>query len=249
MLSVYLCEDMKEQADCYYKIIKNFVLFKEWDIQVHPPCYPPSVLLEQLKPGCAPGLYFLDIDLNDSIDGFSLARQIRSLDLKGFIVFLTAHEEQAGLAFRYHIEALDYIVKGDPSSVKEAIEACISEAYLRYRNTSEADEDLVSFKSGSKVIFLKRKEIVSLSTSDIPHQLMVATNQQLFSVYGNLKDYEQILGPDFLRIQKSCLINRNEIQEVDYGESCIQLKNGMIFHVSTRKIKTLKFLTGGFFLF
>ena len=109
MLSIYLCDDENKQADYYYKIVKNFILFKNWDAQVLPPFHQPSELLKQLQPGQTAGLYFLDVDLKDSMDGFSLAKRIRSLDPRSFIVFLTAHGESAGLTFHYRVEAMDYI--------------------------------------------------------------------------------------------------------------------------------------------
>lgn len=243
MLSIYLCDDENKQADYYYKIVKNFILFKNWDAQVLPPFHQPSELLKQLQPGQTAGLYFLDVDLKDSMDGFSLAKRIRSLDPRSFIVFLTAHGESAGLTFHYRVEAMDYITKGDdPVSVRSRIEACIAEAYQRYLNQAEIDDKILSFKSGSKDLYFRKREIISVSTSSAPHQLLIETPYCLLSVYGNLKDYEELLGPDFIRIKKSCLINKTKIQEIDYRDGTIRMENGALFQASIRKLRMLRLM-------
>ncbi len=243
MLSIYLCDDENKQADYYYKIIKNFILFKEWDVQIHPPFCLPCELLKQLQQSNQmPGLYFLDVDLKDSMDGFSLAKKIRSLDPRGFIVFLTAHGESVGLTFHFRVEAMDYIVKGDAATVKSRIEGCIVEAYQRYLSQAEVDDKLLCFKSGSKDLYFRRKEIISVSTSNTPHQLAIETSHCLFTVYGNLKSFEDLLGSGFVRIKKSCLINKSKIQEVDFKESSVRMENGALFQVSTRKLRTLRLM-------
>ena len=49
------------------------------------------------------------------MSGLELAVKLREYDPRGFIVFITAHDDMMFETFRYRLEALDYIVKGAPA--------------------------------------------------------------------------------------------------------------------------------------
>ena len=67
---------------------------------------------------------FLDVELkNEPMDGFGLGKIIRETDPRGFIIYVTAFEELAFETFRYHLEALDYIIKGDMEKMLNGIKA------------------------------------------------------------------------------------------------------------------------------
>lgn len=77
MFPIYICEDNLIQLSHFEKIIKNYILIEELDMDVVCASSDPKEILKVQEKFCAPGLYFLDIELNSDMDGFALAEKIR----------------------------------------------------------------------------------------------------------------------------------------------------------------------------
>ena len=108
MLSVFVCEDDKIQREKLEKIIRNVIMIEELEMEFTLSTGDIKELLELVKKLEPIGLYFLDIDLQQELNGIELASEIRKYDTFGKIVFLTSHTELMPLAFQYRVEALDY---------------------------------------------------------------------------------------------------------------------------------------------
>lgn len=226
MLTIYVCDDIAEQAEYHCRIINKFLLFSDWNIASAKSFHSPELLLKELSNSSDMGLYFLDIDFKSDMDGFVLAKRIRELDPRGFIVFLTAYSQHIPLAFAHKVEAMDYIIKEDSEILHKRIKECIHEAYLRYENSSYTLEDTLYLKVDKREIKLNKKHILFFNTSNIPHQINICTTSSLYSVYAKLKDFEPQLGTDFIRIHKSCIINCSYVAEIDYKNHQLIMKNG-----------------------
>lgn len=61
-------------------------------------------------------------------DGFSLAKQIREIDTRGFIIFISTHEELMFETFKYRLEAMSYLIKEDLSFGKQ-IKQCLDDIH------------------------------------------------------------------------------------------------------------------------
>lgn len=62
------------------------------------------------------GIYFLDIELGDNqddINGVDLAEEIKKLDQRAQIVFVTAYDEYMELTYQRRIGSIDYINKSN----------------------------------------------------------------------------------------------------------------------------------------
>ena len=133
MLKLYFCGDNRRQLETFSDFGKKAILLKtEWDVGFAASCSSPTELLAVLPSPSDTGLYFLDIDFKDDIDGFELAKRIREVDPRAFLVFITSHADLAPLTFRYRLEAMDFIYKDQPSTIRTRIVECICDAYTRY---------------------------------------------------------------------------------------------------------------------
>lgn len=238
MLTIYVCDDSLEQAQLYCNIINKYLLFKDWDTSNAQYFTSPMSLLKTKRDEKSIGLYFLDIDLKTDLDGFSLAKKIRELDPRGFLVFLTAHDQYIPLTFQYRVEAMDYIIKSD-KSVDARIKKCINEAYTRYQLLPTEQNTRICLKSNGRTIFLSQTEIIYITTSTVPHQLQICTINSVIYIYGKLKDYENQLGSKFVRIHKNCIVNRDCIKEINYQTQQVHMQDGSILQVSYRCMKNL----------
>ena len=132
MLDIFVCEDNAIQRQNIVKTIQNAVLIEELDMQLVLDTGDPYVLLEKLEASRNTGIYFLDIDLNSSMNGMKLAQQIRLFDPRGFIIFITAHSELSYMTFQYRVEAMDFVLKDNPAEAELKIKECLLNAMERY---------------------------------------------------------------------------------------------------------------------
>lgn len=114
MLPVYICEDDYEILCIQKEYIEKQILINGYDMKIAVCSRYPKEIIKSAMNFPQRGIYFLDVELkNEPMDGFGLGKIIRETDPRGFIIYVTAFEELAFETFRYHLEALDYIIKGD----------------------------------------------------------------------------------------------------------------------------------------
>lgn len=240
MLSVYICDDIQDHLVQYKKIIQHFLIFKDWDIQIVSATTNPYELIAILGKQTDMGIYFLDIDLKSNINGFQLAEIIREHDPRGFIVFITTHNECSHIPYDNGIEALNYILKDDPQKVNSKIEQCLQKAYLRYIDFASDEQLYLTLKTSSTTYFLKFDEISVIRTSVVPHQIDIIKNDGFLSIYGKLKDIEKKLDQRFFRIHNSYIININCILSINSKNREIKMNDGSLIPISNKYFR--KFL-------
>ena len=146
MIPIYLCEDDINQLDTWKNLINNTVIIKEWDMEIKASCSSPESLLSIInrnKPENA--IYFLDVDLKSNMNGIQLAVEIRKYDPRGFIIFITTHDEMAVHTFKYRVEPLGYIIKESPL-FKEQIEECLQNVFEKYQVPNNPISDMLTVR-------------------------------------------------------------------------------------------------------
>lgn len=200
-----------------------------------------------------PQLIFLDIMMPKK-SGFDLLKMFPSIDFE--VIFVTAYDNYAVSAFEFN--ALDYILK--PISAQKLIKAVEKgiqkinsnshgESILHFVGSLSDKNDLVSKFSvhhHGKVIFVEVSEIAFIEAKEDNTILTLLDNSHYYSSK-NLVKYESVLegSGNFIRINKSVIINKNLIKSYSKGEPCIiELKTGQVFEVSRRRkaeiLKNLK---------
>ena len=111
MLDIYICEDNKKQLSLFTGYIRDALLIENLDMQIVLASSDPDEILEGMKASSNMGVFFLDIDLKSRINGLTLAQEIRKLQPRCFIIFITSHSEMGFLTFQYKVEPLDFIIK------------------------------------------------------------------------------------------------------------------------------------------
>ena len=132
MLNVFICEDNTIERNKFEKIIKDIIMIENLDMDVSLSTGNPEDILSYLDNNSVSGLYFLDIDLKNKINGLKLAEKIREYDPRGFIVFVTTHTEMSYLTFIYKVEAMDYIIKDNYPNIRKRIHECILNANKKF---------------------------------------------------------------------------------------------------------------------
>lgn len=236
MLEVIICEDNSVHREKLKQLIENTILKEELDLNIMLSTGEPEEVLSYVSKNNNTGIYFLDVDLKSDMNGIKLGEKIREVDQMGFIVFVTTHMEMSYLAFKYKVEAMDYVIKDD-SDFKERVTSCLLKSYNTYYK-KKGNEEYISISSDDRIINIRLNDILFIETS-VSHKIKVHEENKQVEFYGNLKDIYEKLTPNFYRCHKSYIVNKNKISEVDKKHNKIIMINGEECYVSFRYKKGL----------
>lgn len=192
-----------------------------------------------------PDLIFLDIQLGNQT-AFDLLKKLPNLE--SYIIFTTAYDEYAVVAFRY--AATDYLLKPiNPKELKEAVEKV--ENQLKNENSSQNITQLIELIKERKgvLIPISQMEKVMIHPDDV---IRVESDGSYVDIYLNsdknykkvsrsLREMEELLNfPEFFRTHKSHLLNTKYIESISTKDGVIiRLKNGDSIPCAQRKWKKL----------
>lgn len=237
MLNIFVCEDNNAQRQAIVKIIENTILIEELDMKLILDSGNPYEFLERIKACQNTGIYFLDIDLNSDMNGMKLAQQIRLLDPRGFIIFITAHSELSFMTFQYRVEAMDFVLKDNPAEMKVKIQECLLNATERYTLQTNKIHKVYTIEVGGRKISVDYNDIFFFETSNNIHKVILHAKDRQIEFSGTIKELANSLDSNFVRCHRSFLINRNNIKEVDDKNRMIYFPNGETCLISTRMMK------------
>lgn len=231
MLKVIICEDNTVHRDKLKNIIENTILREKLDLNVAVSTGDPEEVLNYVNENNITGIYFLAVDLRNNMNGIVLGEKIREVDPLGFIIFVTTHMEMCYLAFKYKVEAMDYVIK-DGEGFKERVNSCINKSYNTYYSQSQKEE-YVSINSGDRIVNIRLKDILFIETC-ASHKIKIHEEDRQVEFYGNLKDIQEKLTSNFYRCHKSYIVNKDKISEIDKKQNKIVMINGEECYVSFR---------------
>lgn len=239
MLNIYVCEDDAEQRETITQIIQNAILIEELDMQIVLATSSPWELLETIRDSRNVGIYFLDIDLKCDLNGMKLAQQIRKVDPRGFIIFVTAHSELSYMTFQYRVEAMDFVLKDSPAEARTKIRECLLSAWDRYTLQTNQIHKTYTIKIGERKISVDYDDILFFETSSNIHKVILHAKDRQIEFSGAMQELEQTLDDSFVRCHRSFLVNRKNIREIDTQNRIIYFINGETCLISTRMMKAL----------
>ena len=239
MLNIFVCEDDAAQRRTVVNIIQNTVLIEELDMQLILDTEDPYRLLEKVRTSRNTGIYFLDIDLNSSMNGMKLAQQIRLYDPRGFIIFITAHSELSYMTFQYRVEAMDFVLKDNPAEAKVKLRECLLNAMERHTLQTNKTHKVYTLEVGGRKISVDYEDILFFETSSNIHKVILHAKDRQIEFPSTLKELTGVLDSNFVRCHRAFLVNKNNIKEVDTKNRIIHFANGETCLMSTRMMKGL----------
>ncbi|MDR3596033.1 LytTR family DNA-binding domain-containing protein [Clostridium sp.] len=239
MLSIIVCEDNESQRKSITKLIEDIIMIENLDMKIVLSTESPEKTIDYLENNDMSGLYFLDVDLNSELNGIKLAETIREYDPRGFIVFVTTHAEMSYLTFIYKVEAMDYIIKDKPETIKERIHECILNAHKKYSAKATGLQKNFTIKAEDKIINIEYNKILFFETSNIIHKVILHAVDRQIEFYAKLKDVEAKLDERFYRCHRSFLVNKDNIKEIDKNNRVIYMINGQECLVAVRLLRGL----------
>ncbi|CAN5471601.1 LytTR family DNA-binding domain-containing protein [soil metagenome] len=191
-----------------------------------------------------PQLVFLDIEIPGG-NAFTLLDQLKPINFE--IIFVTAYDSYTLKAIKY--SALDYLLK--PVSIEELISAVnkvakkINKQQLQQRiehlmlNMQPAKKNLQSIAVPAHFgyEFIIISNIIRCEANGNYTYFFMNYGRKVISVK-NLKEYEDMLSPDvFFRIHHSHIININFIKRYHKSNVIIEMEDGAMIPIATRRKK------------
>lgn len=240
MLEVIICEDNEKQRSEIEKIISQGIINLKLDIRIilSTDSYE-EVITHVEKSNSKNFVYFLDVDINDKINGIELAKIIRKCDPTGYIIFVTSHSEMTLLTFQYKVQAMDFIEKSNEKQMQKRIIECLKEAIEDNKNIDKLVTNIIQINFGSRIVNYNLKDILFFETTDKNHKLRIHTIEEQLEFYGTLKGIEKLVTPDFYKTHRSYLVNIRNIKTIDKDKRIIYMVNGEICYIAFCFLKGL----------
>lgn len=236
MISIHICEDDPTILTFLQKKITDICMIEDYDFTVETVTTSPQEIVAALSSNPRQGIYFLDVDLKDeTMNGFELGKQIRSLDTRGFIVYVTSHSELLTETFKYRLETLDYIPKEDEKHMLKRIALCLADINERCKNDKREKKEFFAVQRMNETSYVPLEDIVYFETSTKKHVLNLVAEGAFIEFYGKLADIQEQLGEAFVRTHRSYLVNRSFISGINKQKKLIQLTNGNTVLLSRTK--------------
>ena len=247
MIPIYICEDQPDFLEKLTELIQRTITIENFHFQIELATQNPEMLIEKLeKQKNFLGIYFLDIDLGkDTMNGFELGKKIRSLDSRGFIIYITTHEELLSETFIHRLETLDFILKDEPDRIKRNIVTSLKTIETRIGIDSNKNREYFAVKNGGRTSYVPLDEIIYFETTAKKHVVAVNTLQGRKEFYDTLEKITERLNDDFIRVHRSFLVNSQHISGYNHKLRELVLSQNHTCDIARGKLKEINHILTG----
>lgn len=234
MLKVHICEDDREQQKRLELYIEQIIMVESLNMEKGIVTDNPEVVIEEIKREKNIGIFFLDIDLNHKMNGMDLAREIRKIQPRCHIVFVTTHSEMSYMTFTYKVEAMDFIIKDNLKEIKNRIHQCLVQIGELHTEAMNVPNKTYLVKKGERVKEIPYDDILYFEAVTGSRKIVLHAKNTIIEFNGKLKDIENSLSEQFYRCHRAVIVNRDNIEKIDKTEHIIYLIGGDSCPMSVR---------------
>lgn len=242
MLHIYICEDEEVQLNRIRDMITEYIADLRIDARIVAARQDPEEIMAELHDNCQPAVFFIDVQLDGyDMDGFDLARRLKWLNSEYAVVFLTSSDHLAYKVFEYNLEVLDYVVKEPEYFQQKGINECLRKRLDRIFEKlnslcDKKNKTSIAFTCGGKVTDVITEDIIYVQSVAGKHQAEVYLDNRVITVRQSMKYIYEQLSEDFIYANKSCIVNKSKMRELDKKERFLHLEGGFRVEVSYREL-------------
>ncbi|MCI9618807.1 MAG: response regulator transcription factor [Dorea sp.] len=245
MLYIYICEDEEVQLNYIREMITEYIADQRIDARIVAARQDPEEIMAELHDYCQPAIFFIDIQLDGyDMDGFDLARRLKWLNSEYAVVFLTSSTDFAYKVFEYDLEVLDYVVKEPEYFRQKRINNSLIRRLDRIFEKmmslcDKKNKATIALAGGGKVTNVIMEDIIYIQSVAGRHQAEVYLDNRVIIVRQSMKSIYELLSEDFVYVNKSCIVNRYKMQELDKKERFLYLAGGFRVEVAYRELNDI----------
>lgn len=231
MVNFIIYEDNKTLSETYNNVIRQVMgkhdnLYKVYQFYKY-----SSDLLKTISSLDGPKIYVLDIQVPGK-SGLDFAREIRaSKDFNSQIIIVTAHKELLENSFNNRSLVLNLISKYD--NCQEQLYLMLMQAFLNVCNKKS-----YTFKNNGLICNLPYEEILYIYIDQETEAVKLVTLNSSYELRHSItKVYKELDDPRFLKIHQSCIVNVQNIRQVDFVNRIVYFDNGINTSLFSRNYK------------
>lgn len=211
MLNFILCDDNVPSLNRLSKMLESIFINNNIDARIGLLASTPSETLEYIQKNKVDVL-FLDINLNDTLNGCDIADLVRKKNKNIYIIFLTGHLEYALLAYKY--KTFDYLPKPIVDErLEETILRLIEDITLEPANFIKLNNNRTIINA-NEINYIKKDGM----------KLIFCTNKENYETYSSFSKFKSCLPDNFVRCHKSYIVNINNVTKFRSNENILELK-------------------------
>ena len=240
MIKFVICEDSNEALETASKYVVKALMNYDIEYKILKFNEYNNKFKKVMNDDTDIKIYILDIEL-PTISGLEIASEIREIDNESIIIFVTAHSECKNDIFYSRLGAIDFISKYNryEERLADTIEYVIDKLYKN---------KVLSFTYNYVYTKLRYKEINYIEKAPSQNKCIIheVNGEQKF-ITTSIVRLKSKLKPTFFQTHKSCLVNLDNIRQIDYANYTIYFKNGdKTTLVAPSARKELKKIVGDF---
>lgn len=228
-LNIFICEDNKEQRKNLEKTIKRILIKKNISGKIQLSTNCAYEILDYVNESRDKGVYFLDIDIGQDINGVELASKINEIDKNAIIIMITSYSNMSHLIFKYHIRAVDYIVKDNTARTYKRIEECLT--FINENLKNPIDNEYITIENNQCLEKIKYNDILFFETTK-KRTIALHTHNSHIEFKGTLKEIEDKLDKRFIRCHRSFIVNKDKAIKLDKKQRILFMEDGSKCFVS-----------------
>jgi len=219
MLKFVVCEDKQETLEKICHSVTKVMMNCDMEYKIEKFTEYNKKLKEIIDDKYNLKIYILDIELS-AVSGLEIASEIREDDDFSAIIFVTAHSECKNDIFYSRLNAIDFISKYN--RYQERLEETLNHVIQKiYKNKT------LNFAYNhvySKILF---KEINYIEKAPLQNKCIIhLSNGEEKYITKSIVKLKEELGPMFYQTHKSCVVNVENIRDIEFSKFIIHFKNG-----------------------
>ena len=179
-------------------------------------------------------IYIMDIEIPDGMSGIDVARRIRIKDWNSIIMLITSHVDMGYEALKAQIMLMDFISKFN--DYKGSLERNIKKAVNKI-----GDKKILIFETSEMTYRVYIDDIVYILKDSIDRKCVIKTDYNEITVNETITSLLNLLDTRFFLSHRSCVVNVDKINMIDWKNGIIYFKNGdNIDYLARNKKKELR---------
>lgn len=218
MVEFIICDDDKKFLKQVEELITKLMVKKTFEYKIVKFYDYDDKFFSHIQTKECMRIFILDIETPTN-SGIIVGRKIRKIDYESPIIFLTGHEELGNMLLRKDLMFLAFINKFEEFSVRlrNNIEKALT--ISNKRSYLEIEEHGAIFRiSFDKILYITR--------DSVERKTLIITEMNTHKVLKSLSELSDILDDRFVQTHRSCIINKDRAEEINYKRKSIVFDSG-----------------------
>lgn len=218
MINFIICDDNEIIRSNVISAVNKIMMKNKIAYKIHEFIDYNDTFLTFINKSDGNRIFVLDIE-TPSRSGIDVARIIRMKDKQSSIIFLTSHDELGYTLLKSKINFLTFISKYDDyeENVKEAVEEALK--YVGVKRTLDFLDHGVEFS-------IPIANILYVTKDTVERKSIIKTDNNEYKIYIPLHKLKKDLGSNFRQTHRSCVINKDRTESINYNKRIITFDNG-----------------------